>query len=523
MAAARAAFGGLAPAPRPARALGPRVGAGSPALAPPSARCRSRSRSLLRGARPVAPPRAVASTPGSPPSPAPSAVAWPDGSGRAEAPSSLGGVLVAEARVSNLGARGVIATGLPFLDHMIDQLTSHCQLGVSVVVSDSSDGAPKREPCVDASGEDDEAVARAAGAALGAALRELLAPGVAAAAAAGEVAAVFSAPLDEAYCECAIALGEVSAPPSFHFDLAPFGPKGTPGRTLIGTYKTSVTRPFWEALASEAPFASLSLRKRRGDNAHHIVEATFKSFARCLRAVMDEVEGVDVVRDAAAAKNAASSTDGSRRTASRSRSTKETTIAASLDVDGDASASTIRTGLATLDELLLAVATEGGVRLEVDAEGDLWIDDHHTTEDVAITVGQVLAEALGDKAGCNRMGSAVARTADGAATVEVVMDLSNRPYLDNGLEFEGEFVGDLSAEMIDHMFMSVATNAQMTAHIAMTKTKTDPGEGGAETTLDEEALARCAAEAFGKCLAQCVAVDPRRAGAVASSKGTLSV
>jgi imidazoleglycerol-phosphate dehydratase len=456
-------------------------------------------------------------------------VAWPDGSGRAEAPSSLGGVLVAEARVSNLGARGVIATGLPFLDHMIDQLTSHCQLGVSVVVSDSSDGAPKRQPCVDASGEDDEAVARAAGAALGAALRELLAPGVAAAAAAGEVAAAFSAPLDEAYCECAIALGDppVGAPPSFHFDLAPFGPKGTPGRTLIGTYKTAVTRPFWEALAAEAPFASLSLRKRRGDNAHHIVEATFKSFARCLRAVMDEVEGVDVVRDAAARaasrkEDPASSTDRSR-TASRSRSTKETTIAASLDVDGDASASTVRTGLATLDELLLAIATEGGVRLEVDAEGDLWIDDHHTTEDVAITVGQVLAEALGDKAGCNRMGSAIARTADGAATVEVVMDLSNRPYLDNGLEFEGEFVGDLSAEMIDHMFMSVATNAQMTAHIAMTKTKTDPGEGGAETTLDEEALARCAAEAFGKCLAQCVAVDPRRAGAVASSKGTLSV
>ena len=138
-------------------------------------------------------------------------------------------------------------------------------------------------------------------------------------------------------------------------------------------------------------------------------------------------------------------------------------------------------------------------------------------------VGQVLAEALGDKAGCNRMGSAIARTADGAATVEVVMDLSNRPYLDNGLEFEGEFVGDLSAEMIDHMFMSVATNAQMTAHIAMTKTKGGAEAGGAGTTLDEEALARCAAEAFGKCLAQCVAVDPRRAGAVASSKGTLSV
>ena len=87
------------------------------------------------------------------------AVSWPDGTGRAE----LGGV-VAEASVVNLGKRGEIATGLPFLDHMIDQLTSHCQLGVSVVVT--KDGVPC-VPCVDASGDDDETVAVTAGFALG--------------------------------------------------------------------------------------------------------------------------------------------------------------------------------------------------------------------------------------------------------------------------------------------------------------------------------------------------------------------
>jgi hypothetical protein len=103
---------------------------------------------------------------------APSGLSWPDSSGRAEV-----GTVIAEACVINLGARGVIATGLPFLDHMIDQLTSHCQLGVSVVVT--KDGTAC-EPCKDASGADDVEVATAAGTALGGALKEFLAPGVAA-------------------------------------------------------------------------------------------------------------------------------------------------------------------------------------------------------------------------------------------------------------------------------------------------------------------------------------------------------
>ena len=433
------------------------------------------------------------------------AVSWPDGAGRAE-----DGSIIAEATVVNLGARGEIATGLPFLDHMIDQLTSHCQLGVSVVVT--KDGTPCA-PCVDASGDDDEAVAVAAGAALGRALKALLAPGVAAVAA-GDVpssaaSGTFAAPLDEAYSTCDVDL--VAADPSLSFELAPYGPGE--GRARIGKYQTKLTQPFWEALTREAG-VGVRLVKRRGDNAHHIVEASFKSFARCLRSVMDQVEGVDVV-----AMN--ERLEGVTRASSKARSTKETTIDVALDLDGDVSASAVSTGIATLDGLLADVAREAGVRLNVDAEGDLWIDDHHTTEDVAITVGQVLAEALGDKAGCNRMGRAVVAVRDGAecdaddddaAVVEVVMDLSNRPFLANGLEFRDEFVGDLSAEMIDHLFMSVTANGQMTTHVV------SHAAGGADGDL-----AAAAARAFGRCLKQCVAVDPRRAGQVASSKGTLSV
>ena len=117
------------------------------------------------------------------------------------------------------------------------------------------------------------------------------------------------------------------------------------------------------------------------------------------------------------------------------------------------------------------------------------------------------------------MGSAAAAVLDGedsadanAALVEVVMDLSNRPFLANGLEFRDEFIGDLSAEMIDHMFMSIAANGQMTVHVV----EHSKGRSDAD-------LAEASARAFGRCLRQCIAVDPRRAGQVASSKGTLSV
>ena len=436
------------------------------------------------------------------------ALSWPEGAGAAEI-----GTTKATAAVVTLGARGEIATGLPFLDHMIDQLTSHAQLGVSVVVS--RDGVAS-VPCVDASGTDeqDEAVARAAGAALGQALAQTLAPGVAAVAAGAAGSAEFAAPLDEAYSTCVLAVADTG---SLRFKLAPYGPEGSIGRARIGTYKTALTEPFWSALAEHANL-DVTLLKRRGDNAHHIVEATFKAFARCTRALMDQIEAES---DSSATgggggleadvKDAPSAAKNEHRASRKARATKETTIDVAVDLDGAASATTVATGIRTLDALLLAMAEEASFQLNVDASGDLWIDDHHTTEDVAITVGQVLNEALGSKAGCNRMGRATARVGD--ARVEVIADLSNRPYLCNGLVFREETIGDLSAEMVDHLFMSVATNAQMTAHIV----RADDGGG------DEADVAEAAARAFGKCLKQCVAVDPRRAGAVASSKGTLSV
>jgi imidazoleglycerol-phosphate dehydratase len=160
--------------------------------------------------------------------------------------------------------------------------------------------------------------------------------------------------------------------------------------------------------------------------------------------------------------------------------------------------------------LFTAIQREAGVALNIAATGDLWIDDRHTAEDVSIAVGQALNKALGTKKGCNRMGSAM--STEGEATVECVMDLSNRPYLGYGLELESDKVGDLSVEMVEHMFMSLTFNGQMTVHLV------EHARGA-----DEAEVATAAAKAFGKCLRQCAAIDPRRAGSVASSKGTLSV
>ena len=198
-----------------------RVTARGTPLTAPAARSRARALRKSRAPLTVAPRAAVVAP----------AVSWPDGTGRAE-----DGAIVAEASVVNLGARGEIATGLPFLDHMIDQLTSHCQLGVSVVVT--KDGTPC-VPCVDASGDDDEAVAVAAGSALGAALAQMLAPGIEAvnAGAIGSEAAsaTFASPLDEAYSTCVLSLTDAGS-------LASASPRTAPApvaRTSASTRRGS--------------------------------------------------------------------------------------------------------------------------------------------------------------------------------------------------------------------------------------------------------------------------------------------
>lgn len=153
------------------------------------------------------------------------------------------------------------------------------------------------------------------------------------------------------------------------------------------------------------------------------------------------------------------------RTATIARTTKETTVEVSIDLDGSGSA-TVRTGLPFFDHMLDQLGRHGGFDLSVEAEGDLHVDGHHTIEDVGIVVGQAFAEALGDKAGIRRFASGLYPLDE--ALVEVALDLSGRAHAAIDLPF-GEVLplGDppFSPEMAQHFLESFAASALITLHV----------------------------------------------------------
>jgi len=235
----------------------------------------------------------------------------------ATASTATSGAIVAEALVLNLTPPSKIATGICFLDHMVDQLTSHGMLGVSlrcgVAAAGGGEGrgvgaqgwfAPLKDYATGlADRPHDRDIVVACGAALGQALRRVVDEVAAAAVGAAEVAAgeaaaarsfaVFCSPLDEAFCEAAVTLqpgGDALAP---KISLEPYGNyagggRGGQGRRWIGRYRTELTPLFWEALAGSLG-CELSLTRVRGGNAHHQLESTFKAFARAFRAALDGI------------------------------------------------------------------------------------------------------------------------------------------------------------------------------------------------------------------------------------------
>ena len=154
--------------------------------------------------------------------------------------------------------------------------------------------------------------------------------------------------------------------------------------------------------------------------------------------------------------------------ASRSRTTKETSIEVSLDVDGPTGAVSASTGLPFFDHMLDQIGRHGGFDLTVEATGDLHVDGHHTVEDVGITVGEVFRDALGDKAGIRRFASGLFPLDE--ALVEVALDLSGRPYTVYDVPF-GEVLplGDppFNPEMAEHFWQSFATAAGITLHVKL--------------------------------------------------------
>jgi len=157
------------------------------------------------------------------------------------------------------------------------------------------------------------------------------------------------------------------------------------------------------------------------------------------------------------------------RTASRSRTTKETSIEISLDIDGSGQTD-ISTGIPFYDHMLDQIGRHGGFDLTVQAKGDIEIDTHHTVEDVAITLGEVFAEALGDKAGVRRFASG--RYPLDEALIDVALDLSGRPHVEWHVDMpESLALGSpaFDPQLAEHVVSSFATSAGITLHVEMVR------------------------------------------------------
>ena len=194
------------------------------------------------------------------------------------------------------------------------------------------------------------------------------------------------------------------------------------------------------------------------------------------------------------------------RTATLHRQTAETDITLSLNLDG-AGRHTLPTGVGFLDHLLTHVAVHGLFDLEVKATGDLHIDAHHTVEDVALALGQALAEALGDKRGLVRMGSAYVPMDEALAFVAV--DLSGRPYTVVEAAWHGPMLGQMPTSLVPHFLESFAAAARLNLHARVLYGRDDHHQA--------EALFK----ALGRALDAATQIAPRRAGQIPSTKGTL--
>lgn len=193
------------------------------------------------------------------------------------------------------------------------------------------------------------------------------------------------------------------------------------------------------------------------------------------------------------------------RTAAVTRYTNETQIDLALNLDGTGAAQ-IDTGIGFFDHMLHHVAHHGLFDLTVKAAGDLHIDAHHTIEDVAICLGRALDEALGDRKGIARMGSAYVPMDE--ALARVVVDLSGRPYAVIQADFDTPLIGQMPASLVTHVLESIAFNAKMNLHAAVLYGR------------DDHHKAEALFKALGRALSAAVMIDPRRGG-VPSTKGTL--
>jgi imidazoleglycerol-phosphate dehydratase len=194
------------------------------------------------------------------------------------------------------------------------------------------------------------------------------------------------------------------------------------------------------------------------------------------------------------------------RKASVKRETKETSIEAEIDLDGQGR-SDIRSGIGFLDHMLDQLARHSLIDIRLQAKGDLHIDFHHTTEDTGIVLGEAVAKALGDRRGIARWGEATVPMDE--TLTRVALDASNRPYLIWKVAFSKPKLGEMDTELFKEWFQAFAQNAGLTLHIENLY-----GE-------NNHHIVESCFKGLARALRAAVAVDPRKAGEVPSTKGVL--
>jgi imidazoleglycerol-phosphate dehydratase len=194
------------------------------------------------------------------------------------------------------------------------------------------------------------------------------------------------------------------------------------------------------------------------------------------------------------------------RIAQIARRTAETEVQVLLNLDGVGKAE-ISTGIPFLDHMLHQLATHGLFDLQVRAVGDWHIDDHHTNEDVGITLGQAFSQALGDRKGINRFGHFIAPLDE--SLIQVALDFSGRPYLAYGLAIPTQRIGSYDTQLVREFFQGFVNHALVTLHLRQL-------EG-----INSHHIVEASFKAFARALRMAVALDPRRSQDIPSSKGML--
>ncbi|MBX9859509.1 MAG: imidazoleglycerol-phosphate dehydratase HisB [Sphingomonas sp.] len=194
------------------------------------------------------------------------------------------------------------------------------------------------------------------------------------------------------------------------------------------------------------------------------------------------------------------------RRATISRTTKETSIDVTVDLDGTGQYA-VSTGIGFLDHMLEQLSRHSMIDIDLKAVGDLHIDQHHTTEDSALAIGEAVAKALGDKAGIRRYGDALSPMDE--TLTRVALDISGRPYLVWKSSFSTTRLGEMDTELFEHWFHSFAQTAGLTLHV--------------ETLYghNNHHIIESAFKGLARALRTAVEIDPRKPGAIPSTKGVL--